>query len=84
MLTNKSSDAGEDGSLLRQITKQEKGNTSTVVYSSPLEEMASHKKITPALAAKDVDITCKLTMIGMFALGMSVNETNREDERSAE
>jgi len=69
---------------LRQTTKQEKGNTSTVVYSSLLEEMISHKKITPALATMDVDIICKLTMIGAFALVMSVSETDGEDERNAE
>jgi len=69
---------------LRQTTRQEKGNTSAVVYSLPLEEMISHKKITPAPAAMDVDIICKLTMIEAFALVMSVNETDGEDERSAE
>ncbi len=71
-------------SSLRQTTRQEKGNTSTVVYSSPLEEMISHKRITPALATMDVDITCRLTMIETFALLMSIYETNEEDERSVE
>jgi len=69
---------------LRQTTRQAKGNTSTVVYSLPLEEMISHQKITPALATMDVDIICKLTVIEAFALVMSVNETNGEDERSVE
>jgi hypothetical protein len=62
----------------------EEGNTSTVVCSSPLEEMISHKKITPALATMDVDIICKLTMIEAFVLVMSVNETNGKDERNVE
>jgi len=48
--------------LMRQTTRQQKGNTSTVFYSWPIEEMISHKKITPALANMDVDVSCNFRM----------------------
>ncbi len=56
--------------LMRQTIRQQKGNTSTVFCSWPIEEMISHKKITPALATLDVDVTCKLMMIDTVVLLM--------------
>ena len=54
--------------LMRQTIRQQKENTSTVFCSWPIEEMISHKKITPALATLDVDVSCKLTMIDAVAM----------------
>lgn len=54
--------------LMRQTIRQQKGNTSTVFCSWPIEEMISHKKITPALATLDVDVSCNLTMIDAVAM----------------
>jgi len=70
--------------LMRQTIRQQKGNTSTVFCSWPIEEMISHKKITLALATLNVDVSCKLTMIDVSVLLMLVYETNEENERSAE
>jgi hypothetical protein len=71
-------------SSLRQTIEQQKGNTSTVFCSRPIEEMISHKTSTPTLATSDVEITCRLTMIETFVMLMSGYEINEEDERSAE
>jgi len=70
--------------LMKQTIRQQKGNTSTVFCSWPIEEMISHKKITLALATLNVDVSCKLTMIDVIVLLMLVYETNEENERTAE
>jgi len=57
-------------------------NESTAIHC--IEEVKSHNQITPALAKRNVGGTCKLTMINTIALLVVVNETNEDNERSAE
>jgi len=53
---------------MRHTTGQQKGNTSTAFCSWPIEEMISHKMITPTLANLDVVISCKLVMSDTVAM----------------